>query len=129
MFVEILGTVPAGFPSPAGDYMENDIDLQEYLISRRSSTFFFRVTGESMIEAHIPSGALLIIDKSIIAKSGHIVLAIINGEFTVKRLHKVLDRVSLLPANKKFKPIIVDELSEFKIWGVVTFIITDAKTV
>jgi len=120
----ILG-VQAGFPSPAGDYMETPIDLNSHIIEHPSATFFVRVEGESMIGAHIPAGSLLVVDRALTAKSGSIVLAVIDGEFTVKRLEKRLGKIRLLPENPKFKPIEIVEGMQCEIWGVVRAIVID----
>jgi DNA polymerase V len=117
--------VQAGFPSPAGDYMETPIDLNSHIIEHPSATFFVRVEGDSMIGAHIPAGALLVVDRSLTAKNGSIVLAVINGEFTVKRLEKRLGKLRLLPENPKFHPIDITEEMQCEIWGVVRAIVID----
>ena len=121
--VRFMGYVPAGFPSPASDYMEEGIDLNKELIRRPSSTYFFRATGDSMIQAHIPPDAILIVDKSIRPKNNSIVLAVVNGEFTVKFYVPETEGCTLLPANPKYKPIRVREGMDFSIWGVVTSVI------
>lgn len=121
--VRFLGYVPAGFPSPASDYMEEGIDLNKELIRRPSSTYFFRAMGESMIGAHIPPDSILIVDKAIRPKSNSIVLAVVNGEFTVKYFIQDGDGCMLMPANPKFKPLAIGEGMDFFIWGVVTGII------
>ena len=118
-------TVPAGFPSPAMDYMEEEIDFNHYLRPRPSSTFIIRVKGESMIEANIPDNALLIVDKSLKPANNMIVVAIVNGEFTVKRFVKNSSGIRLMPANPKFNPIPITEGMDFAIWGTVTKIIID----
>ena len=125
MLIACHGFIPAGFPSPASDYMEEDIDLNNHIITHPSSTFYFRADGESMIGAHIPPNALLVVDRTLRAKSGSIVVAVVNGEFTVKRLEKTLNGVRLLPENPKFKPIIITEEMQCEIWGVVKAIIID----
>ena len=119
-------SVPAVFPSPAADYMEEEIDFNHLLRPRPSSTYVIRVQGDSMIEANIPNDALLVVDRSIKPASGNIVVAIIDSEFTVKRFIKNSSGIRLMPANPKFKPIPITEEMDFAIWGTVTKIIIDA---
>jgi DNA polymerase V len=121
--VPFLGYVPAGFPSPASDYMEEGIDLNKEIIKRPSSTYFFRATGESMIQAHIPPDAILVVDKSVKPRNNSIVLAVVDGEFTVKHFVLNFDGPLLVPANPKFKPIRITEGMDFSVWGVVTYVI------
>lgn len=118
-----LSPVTAGFPSPASDYVDKSIDLNEILIKNKVATFLVRALGDSMIEAGIFSGDILIIDKSITPASKNIVVAILNGEFTVKRFVKDGNRIFLQPENKKYRNIEISEEDDFKIWGVVTFVI------
>ena len=117
--------VAAGFPSPAADYMEDQIDLNKLLISHPSATFFIKVKGDSMKDAYIPDGATLIVDKSIKPQNNYIVLAVVNGEFTIKRFIKNSSGIRLMPANEKYKPIPINEGMEFSVWGTVTKIIID----
>ena len=117
------GYVQAGFPSPAGDYLEEEIDLDRLLRPNPVSTFFVRCTGDSMIEANILPGALLIVDKSIKLTNNKIVVAAVNGEFLLKYYIKNSSGIRLMPANKKFPPIPVTEDMDFSIWGIVTKII------
>jgi len=112
-------SVPAGFPSPADDHIEGKLDLNEHLIRRPSATFFVRASGESMHNAGIFDGDLLIIDRGITAKSDDIVIASIHGELTVKRLRQSADAWLLVPENPNFPAIALDE-SGCEIWGVVT---------
>lgn len=116
-------TVSCGFPSPAEDYIETPLDLNEHLISKPAATFFVRAKGDSMIGVGIYDGDLLIIDRSIRAMSGHVVLAILNGEFTLKTLSQLRGSVWLRPENQKYQPIKINEEMEFQIWGVVTYTI------
>ena len=125
----IEACVPAGFPSPAQDYMEEDVDMQKLLIQHPVSTFIIRVKGDSMINAFIPDAALLIVDKSLKPKHRDIVVAVLNGEFTVKRLLKTLNKCILQPENAAYKPIEITEDMNFVVWGVVTKIIIDPKDV
>jgi DNA polymerase V len=118
-----LSPVPAGFPSPASDYIDKSIDLNEILIKNKVATFLVRALGDSMIEAGIFSGDILIVDKSITPANKNIVVAILNGEFTVKRFIKNGNKIFLKPENKKYKDIEISGEDEFKIWGVVTFVI------
>lgn len=118
-----LSKVQAGFPSPADDYQEQTIDLNEHLIQHPASTFCVRVTGDSMLGAGIYPNDLLIVDKSLPVVSGKIVVAIVNGDFTVKRIEKKGKALYLMPENDEFKPIEMTEENEAMIWGVVTQII------
>ena len=122
-------TVNAGFPSPAADYIEEDINLANYLAPNAVSIYLVRVVGDSMIDAHIPNDSLLIVDKSITPKNNQIIVASINGEFTVKRLIKNSSGIRLMPANTKYNPIPINEEMDFRVWGTVTRIIIDAKSV
>lgn len=112
--------VQAGFPSPADDYIENYLDLNTKFIHNPSATFVLQATGDSMVEAGIFSGDWLLVDKSLEATDGKIVIAALNGELTVKRLSRREGRVQLLPANPKYAPIEVTEELDMVIWGVVT---------
>lgn len=119
-------TISAGFPSPSDDYIDKHLSLDEYCIKNPASTFFLKVKGDSMIDAGIFPDDLLIVDKSLEARHGKIVIAALDGELTVKRLSISNGKVQLLPENKKYKPIEVPELSELNIWGVVTNVIHKA---
>ena len=121
--------VPAGFPSPAMDYMQERIDLNKEFIPHPLSTFIIESTGFSMINAFIPPRARLIVDRSITPKNGDIVLAVISGEFTVKFLKKNSHKCWLVPANSKFEEIEITAEMEMQIWGVVTNIITNVNDV
>lgn len=111
--------IPAGFPSPADDYIEGGLDLNTYLIRNKTATFFFRVIGDSMIEANIHDGDMLIVDRSIEPKHEHIVLAVINNEYTVKRLYWQNKKVELHAENPAYPPICFREHEELQVWGVV----------
>ena len=115
--------IPAGFPSPADDFAEKALDLNDYLVSNKSATFLVKVQGNSMINAGIFDGDLLVIDRSKEFVNGKVILGVLNGEFTVKRLEIKKDKVFLLPENDKFVKIEISEEMDFKIWGVVTFAI------
>lgn len=116
--------VSAGFPSPADDYIDKKLDLNELLIKHPAATFYVRVSGDSMIDANIFDGDILVIDKSQQAKSGNIVIAALNGEFTVKRLDITVDGISrLVPENPAFKPVVLHESDDFSVFGVVTHVI------
>ncbi len=118
-----LGYVPAGFPSPAEDYLEEQLDLNQHLVKRPAATFFVRVSGESMIGAGIFPDDILVVDRSIRPVDKKVVVAVINGEMTVKRLRKKGGRIWLAPENDNFEPISVDEGADFHVWGVVTTVI------
>lgn len=115
--------VRAGFPSPADDFIEQYLDLNEFLIRSKSSTFFIRVSGDSMINAGIHEDDILIIDKSLNPKNNDVILAILNGEFTVKRYVKKNNQVVLMPENKRYAPKFINSYDEFEVWGVVTNVI------
>ena len=116
-------TVPAGQPAPADDDIEDLIDLNDYLMPRRDASFLVRVKGESMVDAGIRDGDLLVVDRSRPPVDGKIVVAALDGELTVKRLSTRHGRVQLLPANPAFAPIDIDEGCELMIWGVVRNVI------
>ena len=118
--------VAAGFPSPAEDYIEKKLDLNELVISNSNATFFVKVTGESMRNAGIQSGDILVVDRSIEPSNGKIVVAILNGEFTVKRIRIQGSTITLLPENNSFPDIPITAESDFQVWGVVTYVIHKA---
>jgi DNA polymerase V len=113
-------SVSAGFPSPADDHIEHKLDLNEHLIKNPAATFFVRVSGESMLGAGIHHDDILIIDRSIEAKSGKIVVVAVDGNLTVKRLVKTGKKILLVPENEGFETIDISERSDVHVWGVVT---------
>ena len=115
--------ISAGFPSPADDFLDIKIDLNREFIKNPNSTFYARVRGNSMIGAGLRDGDLLIIDRSLEAEHKKIAVCFIDGEFTVKRIKKEKDSIWLMPENKDYPPIKVDETNDFVIWGVVTTVI------
>ena len=121
-FLESL--IPAGFPSPADDYMEMSLDINEKLIRNPSSTFFAQITGSSMINAGICDGDIVIVDKSLQPKDDSILVCIIDGEFTLKRFKKIDKNTAyLMPDNPKYEPIKISKHNTFMIWGIVTYTI------
>lgn len=118
-----FSAVQAGFPSPADDYVESKLDLNELIIQRPASTFFVRVEGDSMEEARIEPGDILVVDRSIEVTSGKIVIAVLGGELTVKRYVLTKNGPYLIPENPKFPSIKIDPESDFMVWGVVTYVI------
>lgn len=120
-FVE--GGIAAGFPSPAEDFCGMTLDLNRELIKNPAATFYARVKGSSMIDAGIDDGDLLVIDKSSEPYNNSIAVCYIDGEFTVKRLKIERGEISLMPANKNYKPIKITEFSDFMVWGVVKYCI------
>jgi DNA polymerase V len=121
-----LSPVSAGFPSPSEDYVEKNLDLNELLIRHPAATFFVRVEGASMKNAKISDGDILVVDRSLTAASGKIVVAVLNGEFTVKRVRIEKGMIELVPENESFSPIKITPQTDFQIWGVVTYIIHKA---
>ncbi len=121
-----LSEVAAGFPSPADDYIDKKMDLNEHLIKHPAATFFVRAYGDSMRDANITSGDILIVDRSLDAVHNSIVIAVLNGELTVKRLKQKDRKLYLVPENPDYPELEVTEESSFEIWGVVTYIIYKA---
>lgn len=118
-----LSRIPAGFPSPAEDYIENQLDLNELIVKHPTATFFVRVEGESMREASINPGDILVVDRSLEAKSGKIIVALVDGEFTVKRLLINEGEITLQSENALYPSIKINPESDFQVWGVVTYVI------
>jgi len=118
-----LGRLPAGFPSPADDYIEGKLDLNRHLIKHPAATFFVRVSGDSMTGAGIHSGDLLVVDRSLEAVDGNVIVAALDGDLTVKRLRQRNGALSLVPENRDYQPLEVTEQQSFEIWGVVTNVI------
>lgn len=116
-------TVSAGFPSPAADYEEGKLDLNRHLIKNPPATFFVRVTGDSMIGAGIHSGDLLIVDRSLEPKNNNVIIAALNGELTVKRIHLHGGKITLVPENENYAAQKIEGDMEFEVWGVVTNVI------
>jgi DNA polymerase V len=115
--------VPAGFPSPAADYQENKLDLNEHLIKNPPATFFVRVAGDSMKDAGIHPNDLLVVDRSVEPRDKSVVIAVINGEYTVKRLRINRGKICLQAENDNFPGFQITEDCEFEVWGVVTSVI------
>lgn len=115
--------ISAGFPSPASDFLDASIDLNKELIRHPAATFFGRVSGDSMKDAGIDDGDLLVIDRSIAAGEGMIAVCFLDGEFVMKRLHFTSDACWLMPANEQYRPLKVNDDNEFVIWGIVKHVI------
>jgi len=118
-----VASVSAGFPSPADDYIEGQLDLNKHLIRHPAATYFVRVRGDSMIEAGIHSGDILIVDRSLEPKDKNVVIANVDGELTVKRIRIQRQKLTLLPANKNYPPQPIDKNTPFEVWGIVTHVI------
>ena len=114
-------SISAGFPSPADDYTEENIDLNEHLISNPFSTFFLRVKGDSMINAGIKDNDLVIVDKSLTAKPGNIIIAMIDGEFTIKKLSINNNELYLKAENHNYPDFRFENYIDVQIWGVVIY--------
>ncbi|EPR44311.1 Peptidase S24/S26A/S26B, conserved region [Desulfovibrio sp. X2] len=121
-----LAQVPAGFPSPAEDYIDRRLDLNEHLVKNPAATFFVRVSGDSMRDAGITSGDILVVDRSLEPRDGAVVVAALDGELTVKRLRTRRGRLYLMPDNPDYAPVEIDPEASFTVWGVVTFVIHKA---
>jgi DNA polymerase V len=119
----IEGGISAGFPSPADDFLDLSIDLNKEFVKNKEATFYGRVKGDSMINAGLNNGDLLIIDKSLEPKDGKIAVCFIDGAFTVKRIKIEKDFIWLIAENEKYKPIKVTAENDFVIWGMVTTVI------
>lgn len=112
--------VPAGFPSPADDYIEGRLSLDEHLVRHKDATFFVRAKGHSMVGVGIFDGDLLVVDRSLTPSSGDIVIAVLDAELTVKRLIQRDGMVILKPENPEFKEIVLKDGQDLQVWGVVT---------
>lgn len=120
---ELICGVEAGFPSPADDYMERTLDLNEYLIKNQAASFFVRVAGESMRDAGILPGDMLLVDRSLIPGNGQVVVALVNNEMAVKRLSRTRQGVFLVSDNSEYRPLQITEDIEALVWGVVVAVI------
>ena len=115
--------ISAGFPSPADDFKEIRISLDKELVKNKEATFYARVSGDSMIGAGLNDRDLLVIDRSLNPENGRIVVCLIDGNFTVKRIKKEKGKIYLIPENKKYQPIEIKEENELTIWGIVEYVI------
>jgi len=116
--------IAAGFPSPADDHHDTPLDLNQHLIKNPATTFFVRVEGDSMINAGIFPNDMLVVDLSLEPQDTNVVIAFVNGEFTVKRLNIAKNKqITLLPENDNYSPIVIKEEMDFRLWGVVTNVI------
>jgi DNA polymerase V len=118
-----LCSVPAGFPSPASDYIEDGLDLNEYLVRHKAASFLFRVQGNSMQGAGIVDGDKVVVDRSIEPQHNQIVIAVVDGEHTIKRLYRKNGGVELRSENPAFKPICFKAENQLEIWGVVVGVV------
>jgi DNA polymerase V len=125
--ISFLGSVSAGFPSPAADYVEEDIDLKKYLQPNTTSIFLARVVGDSMINSNIPHGSIVVIDKSLHPKNNSVVIATVNGDRVIKHFIKTSRGLFLSPSNPVYKPIPITGEVDFAVWGVVTHVIVSLK--
>jgi len=117
------GFLHAGFPSPADDYKENNLDLNDLVIKNPNATFYVSVKGDSMRGAGIHEGDIVVVDRALTARSGNVIVALLNGEFTLKRLYVKNNMLYLVPANPFYKAIRIVKGMEFQVWGVVTYCI------
>jgi DNA polymerase V len=113
----------AGFPSPAGDYTEEALDLNTYLVRNKPATFMFSVKGDSMIGASIEEGDKVVVDRSLRPRHNDIVVAVVDAEYTIKRLYKHRGRVELRPENPSYQPMAFKEGAELEVWGVVVGVV------
>lgn len=115
--------VAAGFPSPAAEHMEKGLDLNIYLVQHKEASFFFQVIGDSMSGVGILENDLVLVDRSVTPQHGHCVLAVIDGDYTLKRLHLARGEIELHAENPSYKPIRMNEETELQVWGVVTGVV------
>jgi len=118
-----LCPIPAGWPSPADNYVEETLDIHRLVVRNPPATFFLRVTGDSMIGAGIHNGDLLVVDRSRSAASGKVVVAVVDGELTIKRFIKRNGKTLLCPENPSYPEIDISEREEASIWGVATYVL------
>ena len=121
--VFLPGTIHAGFPSPASDYEERNLDINDLVVPHPTSSYFMRVAGDSMTGACIYSDDIIVIDRAVTAANNRIVVARIGEEFTLKRLQIVQRKIFLKPENSKYTPIEVTSRDDFEVWGVVTWVL------
>lgn len=119
----LFESVAAGFPSPADDHHERAIDIGRYLVKNPAATFYVKVKGDSMLGAGIHPGDILVVDRSLVATHGSIVVAVLNGEFTVKRLHRQGGVVRLVAENTLYPDLAIEEWDDFSVWGVVAHVL------
>lgn len=119
----MLETVQAGFPSPASQYAETALDLNDLLVPHPAATYFVRVSGDSMTGAGILPGDILIVDRTLEAVNGSTIVANVDGEFTVKHLRRDKNGIRLEPANRKYRPIILSDGMELQLFGVVSGVV------
>ena len=119
--------ISAGFPSPADDFKEVRISLDKELVKNKESTFYARVSGDSMLNAGLSDGDLIIIDRSLNPENDKIAVCFLDGEFTVKRVKKEKNKLYLIPENKNYKKILIEEQDQLIIWGIVTYVIKKIK--
>lgn len=115
--------ISAGFPSPAADYAEEGLDLNDYLVRNKPATFLFTVKGDSMIGASIEEGDKVIVDRALTPKHDNIVVAVVDGDYTLKRLYKHMGRVELRAENPAYPPIVFQDGCELLVWGVVVGVV------
>lgn len=115
--------ISAGFPSPAADYVEKGLDLNVFMVQHKEASFFFMVVGDSMSDIGIMDGDIVVVDRSVTPVHGHYVLAVIDGEYTLKRLHMQHGVIELHPENRAYAPIQLIDGQELQIWGVVTGVV------
>lgn len=121
---EVKTADATGFGAAADDYMERGIDLNEQLISNKPATFFMRVRGNTMVDAGIHDGDIVIVDRSVKAISGKVIIAVLNGEMLIRRMEKTFNKLRLVPDTPKLAPIEIDaSCDSFEVWGVVTWVI------
>jgi DNA polymerase V len=128
--LQLAPSIKAGFPSPADDYRYDSLDFNRDLIRHPESTFYGRVDGDSMMDAGIYDGDIAVIDRSVEASNGDVIVAYVNDEFTIKFLdttHQEDGYIELKPANARYKPIRIDAMDEFEVWGVVVWTIKNWK--
>ncbi len=119
--------IQAGFPNPAQDYLDLCLDLNKELVTNPPATFYGRVRGDSLVDADVLEGDVLIVDKSLTPLEGDLVVVFIDGDFTLKFIHKDNEVIWLIPANSKYNPIKVTKENDFMVWGVVTYTIRDNR--
>lgn len=121
--VEMCGDMRAGFPSPADDTPHEKLDLMRLVVRHPASTFYFRISGVSMVDDGFDEGDIVVVDRSLEPTNNATAVCFIDGEFTIKKIRQEKNCLYLMPANKEYKPIKVTAENEFMVWGVVTYII------